>query len=155
MPEQNSNYVPVDWASSPHPDDPRSELGNDGLTDEEREAGIAPMFEPPIVIDTGDEKPFMRPVLEAMAPEFTETLARTIDELVETATLNSAGDPIKIGDRVRHICDAGLDERSVGIVKYVGPVEIIGTVVENGVRCSWDGAAKEESHHADQLTVLL
>lgn len=40
----------MSWASEPHPDDPRSELGNDGLTDEERESGIAPMFEPPVVI---------------------------------------------------------------------------------------------------------
>jgi len=41
------------WAEQPHPDDPRSELGNDGLTDEERAAGLPPFFEPPLIVDSG------------------------------------------------------------------------------------------------------
>lgn len=45
------------WGEQPHPDDPRSELGNDGLTDEERAAGIAPLFEKPMLIDTGNDVP--------------------------------------------------------------------------------------------------
>lgn len=77
------------------------------------------------------------------------------DPARETVTLNSAGDPIKIGDRVHHVADVNASKRSVGVVTYVGPVEILSTVVENGVRCKWDDGEKEEPHHADQLTVLL
>jgi hypothetical protein len=55
--EKDAETKRREWAESPHPDDPRSELGNDGLTDEERDAGLAPMFEPPVVIDSGEPTP--------------------------------------------------------------------------------------------------
>lgn len=40
------------WAEDQDPDAPTG-IGKDGLTAEEREAGIAPMFEPPLVVDSG------------------------------------------------------------------------------------------------------
>lgn len=154
MTETNPNYVPVDWASSPHPDDPRSELGNDGLTDEERDAGVSPLFGPPVIIDSGstvyEEEVDYCPRCGGQNGKHEEACP-----MRETATLNSAGDPIKVGDRVHHIADVGAEKRSVGVVTYVGPVKIQGSPVDNGARCRWDGGEKEESHHVDQLTVLL
>lgn len=126
MTDPNPNYVPVDWTDN-----------------ESRIVGAKPVFDVDHRGDYAAEHPESWP-----DPEDT-------DPARETATLNSAGDPIKTGDRVHHIADAGAEKRGVGVVTYVGPVTILDSVVENGVRCRWDGAKKEESHHADSLTVLL
>lgn len=77
------------------------------------------------------------------------------DPARETSTLNSAGDPLKIGDRVQHLADIGQEDRDTGTVTYIGPVEIHGVTVENGCRCNWDGYDGETPHHVDLLTVLL
>ncbi|HEX2642615.1 MAG TPA: hypothetical protein VHU81_06465 [Thermoanaerobaculia bacterium] len=53
LPEPDETLADVrPWAEQPHPEG--HGLGNDGLTDEERAEGIAPMFGAPEVVDTGD-----------------------------------------------------------------------------------------------------
>jgi hypothetical protein len=145
----NPNYVPVDWASSPHPDDPRSELGNDGLTEEERDAGAAPMFEPPQIVDTAEL------VADLAADERLHEAALTAtpdrltgsDLLTANATLTEDGDVLRVGDRVRHIGDVMLvpDLRAVGVVEWLGPVEIHGRPVENGAKVRWPSSVTPEN----------
>lgn len=50
--DKSSGHPIPKWAERQIPDGPKG-MGNDGLTAEERAAGLAPMFEPPLIVDSG------------------------------------------------------------------------------------------------------
>lgn len=167
MTETNPNYVPVDWA------DEASDRNRQAVLAEAAEHDRRLVLGDTTVAACGSAVPHgyhnwltalgARECSGLLDPD--ENAERSSDAdvgnhellcpMLETATLNSAGDPIKVGDRVHHLADVNQPERDTGVVTYVGLVEIHGVTVENGCRCRWDGSDDETPHHVDLLTVLL